>query len=172
MFDTLAMTAEAVSAPIRRLHPRDAGRIAAFVTALDRDTLHLRFGRFMSAEAIETHYAELDWDAAVLLAWGNAPEIRGVAEVFSYRTVSPNGPDSIEAEIALVVARDWRGRGIGSLLLQSGIAAAAGQGAGRSTMLLSARNHALSRLARRLGFTFGAEGDRVVLQQSCAFGDR
>lgn len=140
----------------------DAGRIAAFVTGLDRDTLHLRFGRFMSAAAIHAHYAGLDWNRAVLLTWNVGSEIGGVVEVYFYPTPVAARPNSIEAEIALVVAQGSRGRGIDRLLLASGIAAAARHGAVRSTMLIPARDHALAPMARRLGFMTDAAGDRVV----------
>lgn len=162
MFDTPEITAEAASYPICRLQRRDAGRIAGFVTALDHDTLHLRFGRFMPAEAIQAHYAGLDWSGAVLLTCEIGSEICGVVEVYPYPAPAAAGPDAIEAEIALVVAQGSRGRGVGRLLLASGLAAAARCGAVRSTMLLAPQDHALARLVRRLGFTVGAAGDRAV----------
>ena len=99
----------------------------------------------------------------MLLAWGIGPEIRGVVEVFSYPSAAAARPEVIEAEIALVVARGFRGLGIGPLLLVGGIAAAARCGVVWSTMLLSARDHALPRMARRLGFRLAAGGDRMVL---------
>ena len=54
------ITAEAAATPICQLQRRDADRVAAFVNSLERDTLHLRFGRFMPATAIAAHYAGLD----------------------------------------------------------------------------------------------------------------
>lgn len=161
MFDTLEIVAEAAAFPIRRLQREDAARIAAFVRTLDRDTLKLRFDRFMPDAAIEAHYIGLDWDAAVLLASEIGPDISGVVEVYPYPAATR--PGAVEAEIALVVAHQWRGCGIGNLLLTSGIAAAARCGAVRSTMLLCAGDHGLSRMARRLGFTIDAGDDRAVL---------
>jgi GNAT superfamily N-acetyltransferase len=176
MPDTLEITDEAAPHPISRLQRADAGRIAAFVTALDHDTLQIRFGRFMSAAAIHAHYAGLDWNGVVLLAWETGREaglqIDGLVEVYPYPTPADARPASIEAEIALVVAPESRGRGIGRTLLSSGIATAARCGAVRSTMLLSARDHALARMAVRLGFTIDATGDRAVFAHHGDVGGR
>jgi GNAT superfamily N-acetyltransferase len=125
MFDRLDTTAEMTPHAIRRLQHGDADRVAAFVAALDQDTLQLRFGRFMSAAAIHAHYAGLDWNAAVLLAWDYGAEpgsqIGGVVEVYLYQDPAGTRPDACEAEIPLVVGQGLRGRGVGRLLLSSGI---------------------------------------------------
>jgi len=58
-----------------------------------------------------------------------------------------------EAEFAIVLADDWQGRGLGSKLLASLLAAARAHGVRRALATTMSTNEGMLALARRMGFT-------------------
>ena len=58
-----------------------------------------------------------------------------------------------EAEFAIVLADDWQGRGLGTQLLASLLAAARAHGVRRAVATTMSTNEAMLALARRMGFT-------------------
>ena len=62
-------------------------------------------------------------------------------------------------DIALAVAREWRGRGVGTALFETGIASARDRGCHKLCLSVFAHNTAAIALYRKLGFV--EEGRRV-----------
>ncbi len=56
------------------------------------------------------------------------------------------------AELGMLVAREWRGRGVGSALMEAGIAWAREAGAHKLSLQLWPHNHAALALYRKFGF--------------------
>ena len=63
------------------------------------------------------------------------------------------------AEVAMAVAREWRGRGVGSALLAAAVDWSRGQGVHKLSLAVFARNAAAIALYRKFGFV--EEGRRV-----------
>ena len=61
-------------------------------------------------------------------------------------------PDNVEAEFAIIVRSDLKGRGLGRLLLEKMIAYLAGRGTQRMVGLVLRENQAMRDLAQALGF--------------------
>jgi acetyltransferase len=73
--------------------------------------------------------------------------------------------DGLSHDLGIVVADEWQGRGLGDALLRSLMRAAAGAGVQHLTGLTLAENHAMRRLASRLGFDIESEpGDATVVR--------
>jgi RimJ/RimL family protein N-acetyltransferase len=73
--------------------------------------------------------------------------------------------DGLSHDFGIVVADEWQGRGLGEALLASLVSAAANAGVQHLTGLTLADNHAMRRLARRLGFHIESEpGDATVVR--------
>jgi ribosomal protein S18 acetylase RimI-like enzyme len=71
-------------------------------------------------------------------------------------------------EVGMCVARDWRGRGVGSALMRAGITLARGQGLHKLCLEVFPHNTAALALYRRFGFV---EEGRRIRQYRRASGD-
>jgi acetyltransferase len=69
------------------------------------------------------------------------------------------------AEFAIVVADEWQGRGLGSLLMLELVAAARARGVRRIEGWVLATNHAMLELMRALGFEVGGTHDDARMRQ-------
>jgi GNAT superfamily N-acetyltransferase len=108
-----ARLAEGCAVTVRRLTARDAGELRRFYLELSPRTLFLRFMTPTPRlpDPMIAYLCQADrLDREVLVATRGA-EI--VAEGRAHRA-----PGTNDAEIALVVADDWQGRGIGPLLAE------------------------------------------------------
>ncbi|HEX5959206.1 MAG TPA: GNAT family protein [Hyphomicrobiaceae bacterium] len=137
---------------IRPVLPQDAGLTAAFFSGLPARARHHRFlapTRELSPALIK-RFTDIDYASHVAL----------VAEVFAdgQETVVAEARyafdgDPAVAELAVSVAAEWQGRGLGGLLLCKLIRRAADTGISRLVGETLSSNAAMLRLACKAGFT-------------------
>jgi GNAT superfamily N-acetyltransferase len=103
----------------RQLDLADASAIVQHYLALPPHDRSLRFGVAKSDEAVTRYCAAIDWRRSRLIGYFARRRLRGLLEL------SPplSGP-SRAREVAVVVAPDWRRRGIGKGLVRAALAAA------------------------------------------------
>jgi RimJ/RimL family protein N-acetyltransferase len=144
---------------LRTMQPADADGLVRFHHTLSDDST---LGRFfvvhpeLTAEELHrfTHVDHRDREAVVAIA---GAEIVGVARFDRL-------PDRTVAEIALVVSDSWRGRGLGTLLLQRLLELAETAGIERLRAEVLATNARMLRLLRASGLPQSARRiDDVVL---------
>jgi GNAT superfamily N-acetyltransferase len=137
---------------LRPIGPRDAGVLQAYVRGLSPDS---RYHRFFGA-LYELPPAELDrvihldrkYELALLAETlvDSAPIVIGEAR---YALV----PDRLEGEFALSVADDWRGKGLGTLLMADIECRATSLGARHLFGDVLRSNEPMKALARKNGFS-------------------
>ena len=134
------------------IRPIEPGDRAAFIAAFERLSATSRYRRFMSphdhlSESELRYFTEVDHhDHEALVAIDpDAGEGIGVARYVRDR----ERPDS--AEIAVAVADDWQGQGIGTELLHRLADRAREEGIGRFTALMLADNQPMMHLLDDLG---------------------
>ena len=144
---------------IRQFGQPDAAALAEFVTSLDLSGLQVRFNRVVTPSTIEVHYRGLDWSTTIVIGWCVDGTVQALAEAFLHA-----GPEGSQAEIALCVHQDWRGRGIGHALLSKLVQAVARRGARRSVFVLTPGDCGTARIVRRLGGVIDAAGEFAIIR--------
>jgi len=145
---------------VRPIRPEDEAQHRAFVEKLAPGDLRLRFfysrrdlPRSELARLTQIDYArEMAFIAVRPLADGREETI-GVVRAIA-------DPDNIEAEFAVVVRSDLKGRGLGRLLLEKMVAYLRSHGTQRVVGLVMRENVAMRALSQALGFV--VEPDRAV----------
>jgi GNAT superfamily N-acetyltransferase len=131
--------------------PRDAGVLQAYVRGLSPES---RYQRFFGA-LHELPPAELDrvihLDRKNELALLAETCVDGVPIVIGEARYAFM-PSRLEAEFALSVAEDWRGKGLGALLIADIERRARSQGAGYLSGDILRSNEPMKGLARKTGF--------------------
>jgi GNAT superfamily N-acetyltransferase len=153
---------------IRPIGPADRDKLAE---GFERLSLESRHQRFMSAKTELTeedlrHLTELDGvmqfalGAAVLDTDGNEGEGIGVARFF--RAVD----DPEVAELGITVVDHWQGRGVGRLLLERLVRAAAARGVRRTRAHLMAENRQVLQLIKPYlqGASIDHDGPLVTIE--------
>ena len=136
---------------LRDISPQDKPALVSFHSRLSEDT---RYRRYHSAKGDLTsrdlrYLTEVDGHHHVALVAhpGDRPDhLLGVARAVA----DPAAPS--EAEIAIVVADDVHGQGVGAELIEGVIARAAHEGTGRIVAQVQGDNHRAMRLFQGFGF--------------------
>lgn len=101
-----------------------------------------------------------------LLAVGDDGAVVGMIELWLRRPIAVVGNARIprlEVNLGIAVAPEWRGRGVGTALLQAGEAWAREQGAERMSLWVDGYNTGARRLYERVGYTaWGQEMDKAI----------
>jgi acetyltransferase len=144
---------------IRPITPEDAQREQEFVRRLSPESRYFRFMntiRELSPEMLEgaTH-PDPARDIALVALTRDGPEPRQIGVARCVRA----DPQVDRAEFAIVVADEWQGKGLGSLLMLELIGAARSRGLRRLEGWVLATNHAMLELMRSLGFEIGSTPD-------------
>lgn len=152
--------------PIRPAGAADAGAVAAFLAAMDRDGLYQR--HFSHGEApnlaLLRRLQEADGHAiAAFVATDASGGVIAHAEFVA---------DGVDAEFALMVLPRWRHVGLGSALLQVLVDRAAAEGHRSLTGLVQATNTAAIGLARRMDFATRPGDDRTTVVVSLPLAGR
>jgi acetyltransferase len=151
--DTVAWQGERIV--VRPIRPEDEPQHRTFVEGLRPEDLRLRFfsvrrelPRSELARLTQIDYArEMAFIAERALP-GGANETLGVVRAVI-------DPDNADAEFAVIVRSDLKGRGLGRLLMQKMIGFLSGRGTGRMVGYVLRENQPMRDLARSLGFEAG-----------------
>jgi RimJ/RimL family protein N-acetyltransferase len=136
---------------LRLTRPSDAIGVRAFLEALSHETRRRRFltPSATVSESMVRHFTFFDPRQRLVVAAttpdGGAEQILGLADVALLHTGL--------AEIAVVVADNHQGRGVGGLLTEAIASVAARQGATHLKAELLPENRAMMRLMERIGPT-------------------
>jgi RimJ/RimL family protein N-acetyltransferase len=133
---------------ISRLTPADAPLVADAFARLSEESRRLRFlGPKTSLSAAELRYlTEIDGHHHEALGAIDPASGRGVAIGRFVRDLE----DPERAEVAITVADDWQGRGLGKIMLSRLVDRAREAGVRKFTALVSTDNRAMQNLLRRI----------------------
>ena len=148
---------------LRPVRHDDGEREEAFVRGLSRDS---GYQRMLSAIKITPEWIErmTHIDYLCHMAFAVTSQKDGVEQFVGVGRYVVE-PSRQSAEIALVIADAWQGRGVGHRLLDTLIEHAKGAGVHALEGIVLATNKAMLRLARSLGFGVSAEpGDATVVR--------
>lgn len=154
---------------IRPIRPEDAELEASFVRNLSDNARHFRFmvGLRELPREMLIRFTQIDYDRELALL---ALVERGGRETeIAVVRYAQTGPDS--ADIAIVVADEWQGKGLGRRLLVRTMDIARSRGIVRLEGEMLAENLPIRRLLASLDFTFHRDpegGDIVLFERSFA----
>jgi len=135
---------------LRLIRPEDEPLLQDFAAHMSPEDLRLRFFtamRGLSHElAARLSHIGFDCDAAVLAFAEGAEEVLGVARFSA-------DPDNRAAEFAIAVRSDWKGHGLGHVLMARLIQLAQQRGIDELVGEVLPENAAMLQLCREFGFT-------------------
>jgi acetyltransferase len=146
---------------VRPVHPDDATMLQDFVRSLSPESRYFRFVSSMQElpATMLSRFTLIDYDREMALvalvteegtdAQGNAVENTRIVGVSRYIT----NPDRASCEFSLVVADEFKGRGLGSRLMLSIMDFAREKGLTEIEGLVLANNPNMLKLMKGLGFT-------------------
>jgi acetyltransferase len=152
---------------VRSVRPGDESRLAAIAASLTHEDLRPRFftaQQLLSAERL-AQLARLDTaqDIALVAEAAKTSELLGVA---LSRAIS----DGRSAEFALIVRSDWKGRGVGWMLMQQLVDAVRISGIETLSGAVPCANTNMVQFCRDHGFTFSAHaGDPQSVNAAVTF---
>ncbi len=162
---------------VRPVHPDDATMLQEFVRRLSPESRYFRFVSSMQElpATMLARFTLIDYDREMALVAvtrerqvgvdGEATELTRIVGVSRYIT----NPDRTSCEFSLVVADDFKGRGLGSRLMLSIMDFAREKGLTEMEGLVLANNPSMLKLMRGLGFhvkTFSEDADFKLVTQS------
>jgi acetyltransferase len=147
---------------VRPIRPEDAEMEASFVRNLSLDTRHMRFMVGLSDLPPEVlfRFTQIDYDRELALV---AVVERGGEEVEIAVARYMTAGDGRSADVAIVVADAWQGRGIGARLFGLLVDTARARGLHRLAGETLAENTAAIALVTRFGFTTHRDPDDASL---------
>ena len=133
---------------VRPVRPEDEPLLLDLAAHMSPEDLRLRFFTPVHGltHAVAVRLSQLDYDREMALLAKHDGAAVGVAHFFA-------DPDNRRAEYAIAVRSDWKGRGVGYLLMQSLIATAGNRGIGELFGEVLRENQPMLRMCRELGFT-------------------
>ena len=136
---------DGASARIRPIRPDDEPRLVDLYERLSRHTAYQRFFTVMRRLPNDWYhfFANVDYVRRLALV-AERETVAGFQLIGVGRYEPSEEPDA--AEVALVVEDGWQGRGLGALLLEAVLAAAAARGIRRFRAYVLADNHRMLRL--------------------------
>ncbi len=162
---------------VRPIHPDDATMLQAFVRSLSPESRYFRFVSSIQELPANmlSRFTLIDYDREMALvavhrerrvdAKGQTTDEPRIVGVSRYIT----NPDRDSCEFSLVVADDFKGRGLGSRLMLAIMEDARQKGLSEIEGLVLANNPNMLKLMRSLGFTvkaFAEDADFKLVSQS------
>jgi acetyltransferase len=146
---------------LRPIRPEDEPLLHDLAAHMTPEDLRLRFFTPMRglSHRLAARLSQIDYDremALVALAAGDDSAL-GVARYSA-------DPDNARAEYAIGLRSDWKGRGLGYLLLTRLIAVARARGVGEFAGIVLRENRAMLQMARELGFALAPDPDPAVVR--------
>jgi acetyltransferase len=145
---------------MRPLRPEDEPALHDLAAHMDHRDLRLRFFAPVRGltHAVAARLSQLDYDRELALLAQSDGMALGVAHFFA-------DPDKQRAEYAIAVRSDWKGRGVGYLLMTRLIDIARRRGIGELVGEVLSENAPMLRMCRELDFTIATERtDPSVMQ--------
>jgi acetyltransferase len=142
---------------VRPVRPTDAEDIQAFVRGLSQASRYMRFFapvRELTPAMLARLTASDGGSGRVLVALSDHAESHRIVAMAEY-AVDRSAADRTTCELALVVADDWQGRGLGRTLLEMLLASARDEGVSCAVGDVLRGNKAMLSLARAAGFSVG-----------------
>lgn len=143
---------------LRPIRPEDEIALKAAFAKLTPEDVHMRFFQYMKALSHETaaRLTQIDYNREMALIAGPAAKGGGGGggdgDIWGVVRIAAD-PDNANAEYAVAVRSDLRGRGIGYLLMQRIIAYAEDRGIGMLWGDVMAENARMLEMTKDLGFT-------------------
>jgi acetyltransferase len=133
---------------VRPVRPEDEPLLLDLAAHMSPEDLRLRFFTPVHGltHAVAARLSQLDYDREMALLVEHDNAALGVVHFFA-------DPDNRHAEYAIAVRSDWKGRGVGYLLMQRLIAIARERGIGELFGEVLRENQPMLRMCRELGFT-------------------
>lgn len=152
--DTAEKLSDGTVISLRSVRPEDERLLQDLTAHMSPEDMRLRFFAAMRglSNKLAARLSHIDHDRDVaLLAFAQATEeALGVARFSA-------DPDSSAAEFAIAVRTDWKGHGLGHLLMGRLIQQAQQRGIDRLVGEVLPENAAMLRLCREFGFTVGID---------------
>jgi GNAT superfamily N-acetyltransferase len=143
-------------AEVRTLDAAHVADIQRLLTSLDQASRCARFGWAANDAALGAHVQNAIGNAQIIFGVPVGGHLRGVLEIY-------RGSASGCAEVALVVAPEWRRRGFGWALLQAAMRWATAVDAGPMRLIFSRHNWPMRQLTTKAAARFD-----IVLDEICA----
>ncbi len=153
-------TKSGVQMLIRPIRPEDEPLIVAFHDRLSERTVVERYFTSLALGARTAHerltrICFIDYDRELALVAEIQDPTRGPVIAGVSRTIRQ--PDGRPATLAVVVADDFQGQGVGEELMRKGLSAARAEGIQTVVIHFLPENSRMGKLARKLGFTLTQE---------------
>jgi len=137
---------------LRPIQPEDEPLLHDLAAHMTPEDLRMRF--FVPvhgiSHALAARLTQIDYDREMALVAQHAGTAVGIARYFA-------DPDRLSAEYAVAVRSDWKGRGVGYLLMNRLIAVARQYGVGELVGEVLRENRPMLQMCRELGFAAAAD---------------
>jgi acetyltransferase len=151
---------------LRPVRPEDGPQHLAFFNALDQEDIRYRiFTRMRELQPSQlARLTQIDYDREMAFI-ATRRRVDGTFETLGVARAIAD-PDNIDAEFAIIVRSDMKGRGIGSMLMRKLIGYCRSHGTRRIIGETLNYNRGLLTLVRKFGFTTGIspDGDTTLLK--------
>jgi acetyltransferase len=150
--ETAERLRDGTSLRVRPLRPEDEPMLHDLAAHMSHEDLRLRFFTPVRGltHAVAARLSQLDYDRELALLAECKGTALGVAHFFA-------DPDNLRAEYAIAVRSDWKGRGLGYLLMKRLIDIAGQRGIGELVGEVLRENEPMLQMCRELGFTIAQE---------------
>jgi acetyltransferase len=145
--DSVEQLRDGTALRLRPLRPEDEPLLHDLAGHMSPEDLRLRFFTPVRGltHAVAARLSQLDYDREMALLAQHEGLALGVAHFFA-------DPDRLQAEYAIAVRSDWKGRGVGFLLMTRLIELAGRWGIGELVGEVLRENEPMLQMCRELGF--------------------
>jgi acetyltransferase len=158
--ETIERLRDGTALRMRPVRPEDEPMLQDLAAHMTHEDLRLRFFTSMQGltHVVAARLSQLDYDREMALLAEHDGTPLGVAHFFS-------DPDKLRAEYAIAVRSDWKGRGLGYLLMTRLIDVAGQRGIGELVGQVLRENEPMLQMCRELGFAIARDpADPAVMQ--------
>jgi acetyltransferase len=158
--ETVERLRDGTALRMRPLRPEDEPMLQDLAAHMTREDLRRRFFAAVQGltHVVAARLSQLDYDREMALLAECDGTPLGVAHFFA-------DPDKLRAEYAIAVRSDWKGRGLGYLLMKRLIDVARQRGIGELVGQVLRENEPMLQMCRELGFAIAPEpADPAVMR--------